>query len=146
MLNRIRFSSDKGAQYTSRLLAQWAHDNNVRLSCSRTGNRYDNAVAESFFAKLKNEMYYRTSFATRAQAKMAVIEFIETYYNRKRPHSTIGYQIPAEVMEAFLSVRHQRSLLYRKQLKFSNFCVRNLDTGQSSSVQTKPFKMTICQE
>ena len=50
------FHSDKGAQYTSRLLAEWARDNNVRLSCSRTGNCHDNAVAESFFATLKNEM------------------------------------------------------------------------------------------
>jgi putative transposase len=95
------FHSDKGAQYTSRLLAEWARDNNVRLSCSRTGNCHDNAVAESFFATLKNEMYYRRSFSSRAEAKMAVINFIESYYNRKRPHSTIGYQVPAEVMEDF---------------------------------------------
>ncbi len=95
------FHSDKGAQYTSRLLAEWAQDNSVRLSCSRTGNCHDNAVAESFFATLKNEMYHRRSFATRAQAKTAVIEFIEAYYNRKRPHSTIDYRIPAEVMDAF---------------------------------------------
>ncbi len=95
------FHSDKGAQYTSRLVAEWARDNDVRLSCSRTGNCHDNAVAESFFATLKNEMYYRQSFATRAQAKMAVIEFIEVYYNRKRPHSTIDYKIPADVMDAF---------------------------------------------
>lgn len=56
---------------------------------------------ESFFATLKNEMYYRESFATRDQAKMAVIDFIERYYNRSRPHSTIGYRVPAEVMDAF---------------------------------------------
>ena len=95
------FHSDKGAQYTSRLLAQLAQNNEVRLSCSRTGNCHDNAVAESFFATLKNEMYYRQSFATRSCAKHAVIEFIESYYNRRRPHSSIGYKIPAEVMEAF---------------------------------------------
>ena len=46
-------------------------------------------------------MYYRRSFSSRAEAKMAVINFIESYYNRKRPHSTIGYQVPAEVMEDF---------------------------------------------
>ena len=83
------------------MLSGWARDNDVRLSCSRTGNCHDNAVAESFFATLKNEMYYRESFATRDAAKMAVIEFIESYYNRKRPHSSIGYRIPAEVMDAF---------------------------------------------
>lgn len=95
------FHSDKGAQYTSRLFAEWARENNVRLSCSRTGNCHDNAVAESFFATLKNEMHYRKSFATRAQAKLAVIEFIEVYYNRHRPHSTIDYNIPADVMNSF---------------------------------------------
>ena len=95
------FHSDRGAQYTSRTLAEWARANGVRLSCSRTGNCRDNAVAESFFATLKNEMYYRRSFATRADAKHAVIEFIEADYNRKRPHSTIGYQIPASAMESF---------------------------------------------
>ena len=95
------FHSDRGAQYTSRLLAEWARDNDVRLSCGRTGSCHDNAVAESFFATLKNEMYYRESFATRADAKHAVIEFIEADYNRRRPHSTIGYQIPVKAMEAF---------------------------------------------
>ena len=95
------FHSDRGAQYTSRLLAEWARDNDVRLSCGRTGSCHDNAVAESFFATLKNEMYYRGSFATRADAKHAVIRFIEADYNRRRPHSTIGYQIPAKAMEAF---------------------------------------------
>ena len=46
-------------------------------------------------------MYYRKSFATREYAKHTVIEFIESYYNRRRPHSSIGYKIPAEVMNAF---------------------------------------------
>lgn len=95
------FHADRGAQYTSRLLAEWARDNDVRLSCSRTGNCHDNAVAESFFATLKNEMYYRESFATRDGARHAVIEFIEGYYNRRRPHSSIGYKVPAQVMDAF---------------------------------------------
>ncbi|SEO60813.1 IS3 family transposase [Denitrobacterium detoxificans] len=95
------FHSDKGAQYTSRLLAEWARANDVRLSCSRTGNCHDNAVAESFFSTLKNEMYYRRSFPTRDEARFAVVEFIEKYYNRRRPHSSIGYRIPAEAMDAF---------------------------------------------
>lgn len=95
------FHADRGAQYASRLLAEWARDNDVRLSCSRTGNCRDNAVAESFFATLKNEMRCRRSFPTRNSAKHAVIEFIEAYYNRRRPHSTIGYKVPAEAMAAF---------------------------------------------
>ena len=67
----------------------------------RTGNCHDNAVAESFLATLKNEMYYRRSFPTRDSAKHAVVEFIEAYYNRRRPRSTIGYKVPAEAMAAF---------------------------------------------
>ena len=95
------FHADRGAQYTSRLLAEWARANDVRLSCSRTGSCHDNAVAESFFATLKNEMCYRRSFPTRNSAKHAAIEFIEAYYNRRRPHSTIGYKVLAEAMEEF---------------------------------------------
>ena len=83
------------------MLAERARANDVRLSCSRTGNCHDNAVAESFFSTLKNEIYYRRSFRTRADARSAVVEFIESYYNRKRPHSSIGYRIPAEEMESF---------------------------------------------
>lgn len=95
------FHSDRGAQYTSRTLSEWARANDVRLSCSRTGNCHDNAVAESFFATLKNEMYHRRRFPTRDAAKHAVIEFIEANYNRRRPHSTIGYQVPAQAMDSF---------------------------------------------
>lgn len=101
------FHSDKGSQYTSLLLAKWAQENQVRLSCSRTGNCHDNAVAESFFSTLKNEMYYRQDFKTRVEAKNAVIDFIERYYNRNRPHSTIGYKVPAEVMDAFFERTRQ---------------------------------------
>lgn len=82
-------------------MAEWARANDVRLSCSRTGNCHDNAVAEPFFATPKNEMHYRRSFATRADAKHAVIEFVEADYTRKRPHSTIGYRMPAQAMESF---------------------------------------------
>ena len=95
------FHSDRGAQYTGRTLAERARASGVRLSCGRTGNCRDNAVAEPFFATLKNEMCYRRSFATRADAKHAVVEFIEAGYNRRRPHSTIGYRIPAQAMESF---------------------------------------------
>ena len=82
-------------------MAEWARDNDVRLPCGRTGSRRDNAVAESFFATLKNEMCYRRSFATGADAKHAVVGFIEVGCNRRRPHSTIGYRTPAKAMESF---------------------------------------------
>ena len=74
----------------------------MRLSAGRTGSCPDNAVAESFFATLKNEMYSLRPWDTRDEARHAVVEFIEAYYNRQRPHSTIGYEIPAERMDAFM--------------------------------------------
>lgn len=95
------FHADRGAQYTSRLLTEWTRANDARPSCSRTGNYHNNAVAESFFATPKNEMYYRRSFPTRTAAKHAVIEFVEAYYNRRKPHFPIDYKVPAEAMAAF---------------------------------------------
>lgn len=64
--------SVKGSQYTRRLLLDWSEANDVRLSCSRTGNCHDNAVAESFFAILKNRMYHRTSLWMCDEARRAV--------------------------------------------------------------------------
>ena len=83
-------------------MAEWAVSHDVRLSAGRTGSCHDNAVAESFFATLKNEMYSLRPWDTRGAARHAVVEFIEAYYNRQRPHSTIGYEIPAERMDAFM--------------------------------------------
>lgn len=71
------FHSDRGAQYTSRLLARWAAEHEVRLSVGRTGSCHDNVVAESFFGTLKNEMYHRRKWKTRLEAGNAVIDFIE---------------------------------------------------------------------
>jgi len=62
---------------------------------------WDNAVAESFFASLKNEMYYRSTFATRARARFAVADYIEVFYNRRRLHSTLGYRTPSEALNEF---------------------------------------------
>ena len=63
----------------------------------RTGVCWDNAMAESFFAALKNELVYRTMFATRDQARLAIAEYIEVFYNRQRLHSGLGYKTPLEV-------------------------------------------------
>jgi transposase InsO family protein len=68
-------------------------------SMSRRGNPYDNAVAESFFRTLKVELVYRRRFRTRAEAKVAIVEYIELFYNRRRLHSSLGYLSPAEYEE-----------------------------------------------
>lgn len=67
----------------------------------QTGVCWDNAVAESFFSMLKNEMYHRYTFTTRARARFAVMDYIEVFYNRQRVHSTLGYHTPAEVRHAY---------------------------------------------
>lgn len=73
----------------------------MSLSVGRTGSCHDNAIAESFFGTLKNEIYHRRKRRTRLEARNVVIDFIERRYNRSRPHSTIGNRIPAEAMESF---------------------------------------------
>lgn len=83
---------DRGTQYASTAYATYCAGIAVNLSMGRTGVCWDNAVAESFFATLKNEMYHRRRFVTKAQARFAVAEYIEVFYNRKRMHSTLGYR------------------------------------------------------
>ena len=92
------FHSDRGTQYTSAEFDAFTAENGIRRSLGRTGVCWDNAAAESFFAALKNEMYYRQSFPTRARARFAVAEYIEVFYNRKRLHSTLGYRTPVEAL------------------------------------------------
>jgi putative transposase len=92
------FHSDRGCQYTSAEFGQFCDRINVRSSVGRTGVCWDNAAAESFFATLKNEMYYRQRFPTRSRARFAVAEYIEVFYNRQRLHSTLGYRTPAEAL------------------------------------------------
>jgi len=92
------FHSDRGTQYTSAEFHRFCKDNLIRTSVGRTGVCWDNAAAESFFAAMKNEMYYRHTFATRARARFAVAEYIEVFYNRRRLHSTLGYRTPLQAL------------------------------------------------
>lgn len=66
----------------------------MKQSMSRKGNRWDNAVAESFFATLKKELVRNHVFATREAARSDVFEYIEVFYNRRRAHSLLGYVTP----------------------------------------------------
>jgi len=68
-------------------------------SMSRKGECLDNAPMESFFASLKKELVHRQRFETRAQAKAAIFEYIEVFYNRQRRHSSVGYQTPQQAFE-----------------------------------------------
>ena len=66
----------------------------------RTGICWDNTLAESFFAALKNELVYRTAFPTPEHARRAVVEYIEVFYNRQRIHSALDYRTPLEVEQS----------------------------------------------
>lgn len=91
------FHSDRGAQYTSAQFAAHLKDSGIAASMGRTGICWDNAMAESFFGALKNELIYRTVYPTREQARRAIAEYIEVFYNRQRLHSGLGYKTPLEV-------------------------------------------------
>lgn len=90
------FHSDRGSQYTSEQFAQHLESHGLTASMGRTGVCWDNAMAESFFASLKIELVYRTVFPTRNQARRAIAEYIEVFYNRTRLHSALGYKSPLE--------------------------------------------------
>lgn len=95
------FHSDRGTQYTSAEFTTHLRGLGIRSSMGRRGQCWDNALAESFFASLKNELVYRTVFATQERARRAVAEYIEVFYNRIRLHSGLGYKTPAEVAHSF---------------------------------------------
>lgn len=88
--------SDQGSQFTSFAFGRKLRESAILASMGAVGTAYDNAVAESFFSTLKRELVHRVRFATRAQARSAIFEFIEVFYNRQRRHSTIGMVSPAE--------------------------------------------------
>lgn len=94
--------SDRGTQYTSAAYQQQLADLQCQVSMSRTGNCYDNAVMESFFSTLKSECL-TGQFQTRAQARTAIFEFIEVWYNRHRLHSSLGYLSPEEFEHSLIS-------------------------------------------
>ena len=91
----VIFHSDRGSQYTSRDFAELAKANGVELSIGRTGECWDNAVAESFFATIKRELIETRPWPTRAGLTRAVFEWIEGWYNTRRLHSSLGYLSPA---------------------------------------------------
>jgi len=87
--------TDQGCQYAATAYRQVLAYHGVVASMSRRGNCYDNAVAESFFSTLKNELVHDRTFQTRDEARSQVFEFIEVFYNRQRLHQTLGYVSPA---------------------------------------------------
>lgn len=88
--------SDRGSQYASNDYQRLLENHHINCSMSRKGNCYDNAVMESFFATLKQELVYHRQYQTRKEAKQDIFEYIQVWYNRKRRHSSLGYFSPEQ--------------------------------------------------
>ena len=92
--------SDRGAQYTSIAFGKRCHEMGVIPSTGSAGDCFDNAMAESFFATLECELIDRRSFRTQTEARMALFEFLEGWYNTRRRHSALGYLSPSDFERA----------------------------------------------
>lgn len=95
--------SDQGCQYTSIQFGLRCKEANVRPSMGTVGDCYDNAMCESFFATLECELLQRTKFRTHAEARMAIFEFIEGWYNPHRRHSSLDYESPMQYERSHLA-------------------------------------------
>ncbi len=88
--------SDRGVQYAAGDYQEILREHGIQCSMSRKGNCWDNAVAESFFATLEWELIEDSDWHTHQEAKRDLFEYLEIWYNRRRRHSALGYQSPAE--------------------------------------------------
>jgi len=88
--------SDRGSQYASEHYQRLLERHGIACSMSRRANCWDNAPMESLFASLKKELVHDADFATRAEARAALFEYLEVFYNGQRRHSSLGYVSPAE--------------------------------------------------
>jgi transposase InsO family protein len=95
--------TDRGVQFTAAAYLALLAEYGIQVSMSGKGDPYDNAMIESFFATLRAELTDLQPFATRQQARTALFDFIEIFYNRQRLHSAIGYSTPMAFEAAFLS-------------------------------------------
>ena len=86
--------SDRGCQYTSYAFGKRCREAGVMPSMGSTGDAYDNAMAESFFATLEREVLNRRRFQSHAEARMAIFQWLEGWYNPHRRHSALGYLSP----------------------------------------------------
>jgi putative transposase len=96
--------SDQGSTYASNAYQQQLADNKFICSMSRKGECLDNAVAESFFGTLKNELVYHDNYKSRAEAKQSIFEYIEVFYNRERRHAYLDYMTPVEFEDIHVTI------------------------------------------
>ena len=104
-VGKLVLHSDRGSQFASGVYREMLARHGVLASMSRKGNCYDNAFIESFWSSLKYELVYHRRFTTRAEARTAIFDYIETFYNRLRLHSSLAYLSPA-AFESKLKLNH----------------------------------------
>jgi putative transposase len=95
--------SDRGSQYTSLAFGRTLRESGLVASMGRRGDAYDNAPVESVISTIKNELVHRSRFTTRDQARLAVFDYIETFYNPRRLHSSLGNRSPDDYERSKLS-------------------------------------------
>jgi putative transposase len=95
--------SDQGSQYTSLAFGKRLRESGIVASVGSVGDAYDNAAAESFVATLKTELLHRYSWPRRLDAELAIFDYVESFYNRRRRHSTIGHVSPMVYEERYWS-------------------------------------------
>lgn len=137
----VIFHSDRGCQYTSDAFRTKCGYNGVRQSMGRTGCCYDNAAAESFFHSLKVEWLYGRDVEDRQTVRTIVFEYIESYYNRNRRHSTLGYLSPCEFEQQMSAGRHHappRSAAKRAPDKRSGRNSSAAPTGPGRNAAVRP--------
>jgi len=103
--SQVIHHSDQGSQYTSVAFGHQLREAGLAASMGSVGDCFDNALCESFFATLECELLDRSSFRTREEARTAVFDFIEGFYNTHRRHSALGYLSPAEFERRNISIR-----------------------------------------
>jgi putative transposase len=103
--------SDHGSQYTSYAFGKRCQEAGIMPSMGSVGDAYDNAMAESFFATLEREVLNRRRFKSQAEARMAIFEWIEGWYNPHRRHSGLGYRSPVNFERSFWQAKHRQQAL-----------------------------------
>lgn len=101
--------SDRGVQYASGDYTGLLKENGITISMSRKGNPWDNAACESFMKTLKNEEVHRTEYRNLADARSRIGQFLESIYNDRRLHSSLGYQSPAEFERSLKPVKPKKA-------------------------------------
>lgn len=100
-VNGVIVHSDQGSTYASNRYQETLRKKGLRCSMSRKGECLDNAVAESFFGTLKNELVYTEDYGTRTKAKQSIFEYIEIFYNRQRRHAYLNYMTPVDYEQQY---------------------------------------------